>query len=166
MSGETFIEDEIFIESENHDKTEQTISRRQLRELIFHILYIAEAWNYELTTKEIIDNLNKGFELNIPPEGEILTTASSIIAARNELDETIKPLLAHWRIERLGVCTRLILRLATWEYLNTDTAYQIIMNEAIELAKCFAEKDSYKFVNGILDELIERNKKKSEEVSS
>jgi N utilization substance protein B len=38
----------------------------------------------------------------------------------------------------------------------TDTSPTIIINEAVELAKCFAEKDAYKFVNGILDEALKK----------
>jgi transcription antitermination protein NusB len=40
---------------------------------------------------------------------------------------------------------------AVWEFKNTETDARIIINEAIELAKCFAEEDAYRFVNGILD---------------
>ena len=158
--------DESFIAIDTSGDTNQAVSRRQVRTLIFHILYAAEAWNYELSIEAIVDNLNRGFDTNIPLEGDITATALKIVATRNELDATMKPLLAHWRIERLGVCTRLILRLAIWEYLNTDIAPQIIMNEAIELAKCFAEKDAYKFVNGVLDELVEREEQKKQLASS
>ncbi|HML19849.1 MAG TPA: transcription antitermination factor NusB, partial [Candidatus Dependentiae bacterium] len=59
-----------------------------------------------------------------------------------------------WRFDRLGVCTKLILRLAVWELLHADEPHNIIINEAIELAKCFSEDDAYKFINGILDEAV------------
>ena len=72
------------------------------------------------------------------------------------LDEECKPLLSNWRFERLGMCTKLILRYALWELQTTDTNPTIVINEAIELAKCFAEKDAYKFVNGILDEALKK----------
>ena len=78
----------------------------------------------------------------------------AVINERDALDEQYKPLLSNWRFERVGVSTKLILRFATWELLRTDTDSRIVINEAVELAKRFAEKDAYKFVNGILDRLI------------
>lgn len=88
-------------------------------------------------------------------------TTQQIIEKRDELDEIIKPLLENWRFDRLSVATKLILRYALWEFLYTDTAHTIIINEAVELAQCFAEKDAYRFVNGILDEWRKRNVKQA-----
>jgi transcription antitermination protein NusB len=132
------------------------LSRREIRSLIFHILYAAEAHEYEMSTQAVVDNLNRGFNIFIPLDSEVVTTADQIIAHRTDLDERYKPLLSNWRLERIGVSTKLILRYALWEILYTEILATIIINEAIELAKCFAEKDSYKFINGILDEMIKQ----------
>ena len=78
--------------------------------------------------------------------------AKGSVEMREELDSQIKPLLKNWKFERLGCCTRLILRLALWELKQPDSIPSIVINEAIELAKAFAEKDAYKFINGLLDE--------------
>ncbi len=69
-----------------------------------------------------------------------------VAGLRNELDKIVERFLANWRLERLGVSTRIILRLAVWELLNTETASTIVINEAVELAKCFSEIDAYKFI--------------------
>jgi N utilization substance protein B len=50
--------------------------------------------------------------------------------------------------------TKLILRFALWELAQATTAPSVVLNEAIELAKCFSEKDAYKFINGVLDRYI------------
>ena len=154
MSGDSCI-----AANDVQNEAKKEISRRHVRALIFHVLYMSEAWNYESSVEAIIDNLNRGFDTDITFEGDIAIISSGVISARDELDAAMKPLLAHWRIERLGMCTRLILRLAIWEYLHTDTVPEIIINEAIQLAKCFAEKDAYGFINGVLDELVERDRK-------
>jgi len=130
------------------------LSRREVRSLIFHLLYAMEGFDYQTELESIVDNFNRGFELNIPVDSEVFRVACKVIAHREKLDEVIIPLLANWRFERVGVCTKLILRLAIWELQNTDTPPTIVINEAIELAKCFAEKDAYKFINGILDKLV------------
>lgn len=143
-------------EASGEQEQEKHSSRRQERSLIFHLLYVMDSWSYEEPLERVIENFNAGYDCSIAPDGEIAHMVQAIVAQRDQLDETVKPLLAHWRLERLGVCTRLILRMATWELLNTDTPLQIVINEAVELAKCFAEKGAYKFINGVLDELMKR----------
>ena len=130
------------------------LSRREFRSLIFHLLYAMEAFDYTISLDAVLDNFNKGFDLDIPFDSEVVKIAQAVIDNRDELDMQIKPLLINWRFERIGICTKLILRMALWELLHTDTAPNIIINEAIELAKCFSESDAYKFVNGILDEAV------------
>lgn len=130
----------------------QIVTRRDVRALMFHLLYAMESYDYTVPLEQIVETYAKEFGLDIPLDGEVFHVVSQIVALRDDLDTAIKPLLANWRLERLGVCTLLVLRLAIWEFLYTDTASTIIINEGIELAKCFSEKDAYKFVNGILDE--------------
>lgn len=131
-------------------------SRRDFRSLIIQLLYVMESFDYTVSLESVILNFNRGYEMDIPTDGEVSTIARSVIEEREALDEMIKPLLANWRLERLGTCTRLVLRLALWELIHTDTAATIVINEAIELAKSYSEKDAYKFVNGILDEAVKK----------
>lgn len=132
------------------------LSRREMRSLIFHLIYAAEAFDYTVSVESIVDNFNKGMGLDIPMDSEALNIAVNVIEKRDELDRIIEPLLDNWRLERIGVCTKLVLRLSLWEITNTDTPSSILINEAIELAKCFSEKDAYRFVNGILDEACKK----------
>lgn len=132
----------------------QKLSRRDIRSIIFHLLYAMETFEYEVSLASIVDNFNRGFDLDIPLNSEICSTVQAVVNEREKLDEKIKPLLINWRFDRIGLCTKLILRLAVWELINTDEPHNIIINEAIELAKCFSETDAYKFINGILDEAV------------
>jgi N utilization substance protein B len=90
----------------------------------------------------------------VPLDSEAVEITQAVIDHRNDIDKIYEPLLTNWRFDRVSVCTKLILRLAVWELKHTDTDPRIIINEAIELAKCFAEKDAFRFINGILDKLI------------
>ncbi len=128
------------------------MSRRELRSLIFHLLYAMDAFEYEDSLEAIVDRFNRGFDLDIPLSSEVVRVTQDIINNRDALDEQLKPFLHNWRFERIGLCTKLILRMAFWEFNQKNIASSIVINEAIELAKCFAEKDAYKFINGILDE--------------
>ena len=136
-----------------------TPSRRDFRSLVFHLLYAMDSYDYTVSLEEIIRAYNQEFETNIPLQGEIVDVVTSVVEKRNDLDVQIQPLLDNWRRERLGTCTLLVLRLAIWELLYTDTPSTIVINEGIELAKCFSERDAYKFVNGILDEGAKRLRK-------
>ncbi|MDP3787964.1 MAG: transcription antitermination factor NusB [Candidatus Chromulinivorax sp.] len=128
-------------------------TRRKMRSLLFHVLYAADAFDYETSAVEISRNFNREYDTNIDLEGDIITTVNDIAKRRDELDEQIVPFLENWKFDRIGRCTLLVLRYAIWEMLYTTTPHSIVINEAIELAKCFAEQDSYKFVNGILDKI-------------
>lgn len=135
-------------------------TRKDARSLIFHILYAAEAFDYQESVDVIVDNLNSGFDLEIGPGSSIVVNAKAIIEHRAQLDELYKPLLANWDFNRISVCAKIILRFGLWELLYTQTDARIVINEAIELAKRFAEKDAYRFVNGILDAVYKDSLKK------
>ena len=144
---------------ENEQETEQEIksyddlSRRDVRSLIFHLLYAAESFDYQESLQSIVDNYNRGFNLDIPFDSELVAVTGAIIQDRDELEKMYGTYLSNWRVDRVSVCTKLILLFGIWELKNTDTDARIIINEAIELAKCFAEEDAYRFVNGILDSI-------------
>jgi len=96
-----------------------------------------------------------------PPEGTPLTEdlrafATSLASGTAEHVASIDPLIVdaaeHWRIERMNVLDRLILRLAVYEFLHEpETPGKVIINEALELARSFSADDSVRFINGILD---------------
>jgi N utilization substance protein B len=74
-------------------------------------------------------------------------------AAQNApaLDEIIGKYAQNWKLDRLAVIDRAILRLAIHELQATKTPAKVVMNEAVELAKKFSGDESAPFVNGILD---------------
>ena len=67
------------------------------------------------------------------------------------LDETIARHTENWRPERLSSIDRAILRLAIHELRAGETPPNVVLNEAIELAKKFSSSDAGSFVNGVLD---------------
>jgi N utilization substance protein B len=76
----------------------------------------------------------------------------STVAAVADLDRLIAEHSRHWRVERLAVIDRLILRMAIWELRQPSAPSKaIVLNEAIELARRFSGEEAVKFVNGVLD---------------
>ena len=70
---------------------------------------------------------------------------------QSDLDSTLEALADHWSVHRMATADRNILRLAVFEMLHLQTPHQIVMDEAIELAKRFGSAQSSQFINGILD---------------
>ena len=72
------------------------------------------------------------------------------------IDPLIVESAEHWRLSRMAVIDRLILRLAVYEFLATETPRKVVINEALELARTFSSGDAIRFVNGILDGIKRR----------
>ena len=71
---------------------------------------------------------------------------------RTVIDEILTATVLHWKLERIAVVDRNILRMAICEFLvEPETPPIVVIDEAIEIAKKFGNDDSGLFVNGILD---------------
>jgi transcription antitermination protein NusB len=77
---------------------------------------------------------------------------SGTVGHLEEIDPLISGSAEHWRLPRMAVTDRLIIRLAAYELLHeTGTPPAVVINEALELARTFGEDESVRFVNGVLD---------------
>ena len=73
------------------------------------------------------------------------------------LDKSVGDALEHWKIRRLSRVDHNILRMALYELMRIDDIpARVTIDEAIELAKCYGDQDSGRFVNGVLDQLASR----------
>ena len=73
------------------------------------------------------------------------------------LDRAITVSATNWRIERMAVVDRNVLRMAVYELLHEPpTPPAVVIDEAIEVAKKFGSEDSGAFINGILDDVRRR----------
>ena len=67
------------------------------------------------------------------------------------IDDKIRTRAEHWRIERMAIVDRNVLRLAVYEFLYEDTPHTVAINEALEIARRFSTFEATQFINGILD---------------
>jgi transcription antitermination protein NusB len=92
--------------------------------------------------------------------------ALGAIARLDEIDDLIKRRAEHWRIQRMAVVDRNILRLAIYEFLyESDTPKTVVINEALEIARRFSTFEATQFINGILD-AIKRDLESSQSASA
>jgi len=126
------------------------MKRREARELAFRVLYQSEIGKseFEISLRQVLEETN-------PPK-EVVGYASDLVrhvaTNRSEIDGVISAVSKHWRLERMAVTDRNILRLAVAELLYVaEVPVRVSIDEAIELAKKYGDEASGRFVNGILD---------------
>ena len=73
-----------------------------------------------------------------------------------DLDRKLADVTTNWRLERLGVIERSVLRLAAAELQQGETPPRVVIREAIRLAERYGNPDSARFVNGVLDALARK----------
>ncbi|WP_210125559.1 transcription antitermination factor NusB [Staphylococcus sp. GDY8P85P] len=127
------------------------MSRKESRKQSFQTLFQLEMKDTELTINEAI-NFIKDDEPDLDFEF-IHWLVTGVKDHEPVLDDTIKPYLKDWSLQRLLKTDRIILRMATFELLHSDTPPKVIINEAVELAKQFSDDEHYKFINGVLSKI-------------
>lgn len=76
------------------------------------------------------------------------------LARREDIDAALTGSMEQWRLERLPVVVRNVLRLATCEMIVIGTEPPaVVINEAVELTRTFMDEDSTRFVNGVLEKI-------------
>ena len=75
---------------------------------------------------------------------------------RGQLDQTIEQVAENWSLDRMAATDRNAIRLGAFEILHTDTPDRVAIDEAVELAKRFGSAQSGPFINGILDQIMNR----------
>jgi N utilization substance protein B len=126
--------------------------RRTARECALQMLYEYDVGKHPET--EIVRTF---WQMNDYPDkvGEFANQLfRGTIAQLGEIDAVIQQHTSNWRLGRLAVVDRNILRLAVFEFLSgSGTPETVIINEALEIARKFSTQESALFVNGVLDSI-------------
>jgi len=88
---------------------------------------------------------------------------TGVMEIRSMLDERIQAVAENWSLSRMAPTDRNVLRLGSFELLQTETPLRVVIDEAIELARKFGTAQSPQFVNGILDKLVPEEKKRRDD---
>ena len=128
------------------------MSRRSVRENIFKLLFHIEFNKREEMDEQIFLFFNREENVVTDEEIQVITDKlNHILDNLPEIDKQLEEKTSGWSLERLGKVDLTILRLAVYEIQmdeSVDTALAI--NEAVELAKKYGQKESSGFVNGVL----------------
>jgi N utilization substance protein B len=127
-------------------------SRRKARECALQMLFAADV--AETSPEEVVRTywaeLGEA-ELEDPARDFATRLATGTLSRPEALDERIRSRAEHWRIARMAVVDRNILRLAVYEFLFEPTPRTVAINEALEIARRFSTYEATQFINGILD---------------
>lgn len=131
------------------------MSRTEIRELAFQLIYSLEIQNKE-DLQEKIDLYLEDNEIEDDAAREyIIDAVNGISANEAEIVEIIKSILAEkWTIERISKINLSILKLAIYEMKYKEIPFKAEINEAIELAKKYGDESSGKFINGALAKAV------------
>ena len=80
----------------------------------------------------------------------------ALLCHKPAIDAVLAAVVENFAPERIDPVDRAVLRLGTYELLHTTTPAKVVINEAIELARCFGTTDSHRFVNGVLDRIAKQ----------
>lgn len=138
------------------------MSRRRAREFALQALYGLDQHKSPpnvglLSGLWAVQVEDDGMETKPAETGEIeyaRMLVDGVQGHHSEIDALIEAASTNWRLARMPVVDRNILRMATFELkVCTDVPASVSINEAVELAKRYGEKESRAFVNGILDRI-------------
>lgn len=127
-------------------------SRRKAREYALQMLF---QWDI---TRDTIDQIVTNFFENYDEPPAVVDFARLLVSRTvehiEEIDSFIERHAEHWRLDRMAIVDRNLLRLATQEFIyDKETPKNVVINEAIEIARRFSSQESPQFINGVLDSI-------------
>jgi N utilization substance protein B len=126
--------------------------RHEAREAALQVLYFCEVGQSAPD-----DALEAYFAVHAPEADPMLrdfagTLVRGTLGETAQLDALIGRHSEHWRVDRMAVIDRLVLRMAAWELVHEpETPPVAVINEALELTRTFSGDEAVGFVNGVLD---------------
>lgn len=136
--------------------------RHRARAAALQALYECEIGG--LTPQQAIGVLHHAGPPDVHDPGEdehafVVALVRGAMDNRDGLDERIGDAAKNWRVERMAVLDRLVMRLALQELMaHRDSPPRVVISEAIELARAYSGEEAAKFVNGVLDGAYRRLK--------
>lgn len=132
------------------------MSRRVAREELFKLVFESEL--KDESTKEVLENYLKRDEV-LTNENElsfIKKYMNGMAENNDKIVETINNNIVGWSFERIGNVEKALLKCSVYELICETTPHEIVVNEAVELAKMYGDEKTAEFINGVLAKIINR----------
>ena len=130
------------------------MSRRELREHIFKLLFLSEFSNEEEMPQQLALYFDALVELHKDDQTYMEKKYALVQEMLPEIDVMLNDASEGWKTKRMSKVDLAILRLGVYEMkYDEDIPVKVAINEAVELAKMFGGEDSSQFINGVLGKL-------------
>lgn len=134
---------------------EKNMTRREIREQVFKILFRVEFYNQEEMSEQIALCEDDACSWKEKDKTYIFEKVEKISEKLEEIDAKINEVSEGWKTGRMGKVDLTLIRLAVYEMLyEEDVPAKVAINEAVELAKQYGTDNSPSFVNGVLAKLV------------
>ncbi len=140
-------------------------TRRRSREIVLQVLY-EEDINPDRNITSADEFLVKRLSGNRPLVEFARNLLNGIRKHRRQIDKTLSDKATNWSLRRMAAIDRNVLRLGAYEILHNVTPGRVAINEAVELAKRFGDRQSGNFVNGVLDRILHDTASSESEVAN
>lgn len=134
---------------------EKNMTRREIREQVFKMLFRVEFYNQEEMSEQIALCEDDACSWKEKDKTYIFEKVEKISEKLEEIDAKINEVSEGWKTGRIGKVDLTLIRLAVYEMLyEEDVPAKVAINEAVELAKQYGTDNSPSFVNGVLAKLV------------
>lgn len=134
---------------------EKNMTRREIRDQVFKMLFRVEFYNQEEMSEQIALCEDDACSWKEKDKTYIFEKVEKISEKLEEIDAKINEVSEGWKTGRMGKVDLTLIRLAVYEMLyEEDVPAKVAINEAVELAKQYGTDNSPSFVNGVLAKLV------------
>ena len=134
---------------------EKNMTRREIREQVFKMLFRVEFYNQEEMSEQIALCEDDACSWKEKDKTYIFEKVEKISEKIEEIDAKINEVSEGWKTGRMGKVDLTLIRLAVYEMLYEEgVPAKVAINEAVELAKQYGTDNSPSFVNGVLAKLV------------
>ncbi len=140
--------------SKSAKQSAKKLARRVARALVLQILYEVDMTSHNLA-ETLAYHMSEAEDLSPAQEQFIRKMVLGTLKYKTELDEAIQKVATEWPLDQLAPVDRNILRFAFYELTyQTKRAHQIVINEAVQLARVYGGDSAPRFVNGVLGAFV------------
>ena len=140
-------------------------TRRRAREIVLQLLYEAD-----VNDSRDAEAARRFIRSRMQGRKALTDFACALMQGtlehRDQIDVMLAKLATNWTLPRMPVVDRNVLRLGAYEIMFGDTPGRVAVNESIVLAKRYGDRNSPRFVNGVLDRLLKDSEQQAIKVDS
>ena len=139
------------------------ISQRKAREVALQVLF-QQGFQENVSPIDLFNGFADNFKFDVGTRDYALFLVQSVMTNEDKLNTEINKYSQNWRLDRMAVIDKILLQIAIFELCFSDqttTAPKLCIIDILDLTKKYSSQESSQFINGILDQILNRDSIKS-----